>query len=364
MHSRAIDRRSASKCQGKWPDQTLDQAFGLSEVLVAVSTSRLSLQEGQENANIDAGLGFIWRISVKANMHMMMKSFFVATALIAAASSAQAQSYNWNSRRIVVDPPTAAQRAAADEEARREEKARDAVGNTSGASTTASATTQASGGGINGSYSTTFPLTENPISEGGSWTNGGATGLGWANVQTTPGLSFGTGPVNAGTYLYADPTAVLKGVWAQDQQVQATVKVRGAYGRACCKEVELLIRMTITRNSITGYELNCSVVRTAPYLALVRWNGPLNNFTYLVRNTITCVNGDVLKLTAVGNTFTVYKNGGQVLQGTDATFQKGSPGVGFYNSVDNNWSGFGLSNFSASNVGSSDTTPPRIQDHD
>src|SRR5262249_2239797 len=30
------------KCQGKWSDQTLDQAFGLPEVLVAVSTSRLS----------------------------------------------------------------------------------------------------------------------------------------------------------------------------------------------------------------------------------------------------------------------------------------------------------------------------------
>src|SRR5262249_15466078 len=42
MHSRATDRRSASKCQGKWPDQTLDQAFGLPEVLVAVSASRLS----------------------------------------------------------------------------------------------------------------------------------------------------------------------------------------------------------------------------------------------------------------------------------------------------------------------------------
>src|SRR4029453_17736783 len=42
MHSRATDRRSASKCQGKWPDQPLDQAFGLREVLVAVSTSRLS----------------------------------------------------------------------------------------------------------------------------------------------------------------------------------------------------------------------------------------------------------------------------------------------------------------------------------
>jgi hypothetical protein len=220
----------------------------------------------------------------------------------------------------------------------------------SGASNTASATTS----GINGSYSTTFPLTENPISEGGSWTNGGATGLGWANVQTTPGLSFGTGPVNAGTYLYADPTAVLQGAWAQDQQVQATVKVPGVYGRACCKEVELRIRTTITGNSITGYELNCSVVPAGPYLTLVRWNGPLNNFTYIVRNATPCVNGDVLKLTAVGNTFTIYKNGVQVLQGTDATFQKGSPGVGFYDSVDNNWSGFGLSNFSASNVGSID----------
>src|SRR5215813_6819538 len=41
MHSRATDRRSASKCHGKCPDQTLDKAFGLSEVLVAVSTSRL-----------------------------------------------------------------------------------------------------------------------------------------------------------------------------------------------------------------------------------------------------------------------------------------------------------------------------------
>src|SRR5262245_23669677 len=298
----------------------------------------------------------------KANMRMMIKSFFVPTALIAAASGAQAQSYNWNSRRVVVDPPTAAQRAAADEEARRQEKARDAAGTTSGASNTASATTQASGGGINGSYSTTFPLTENPISEGGSWTNGGATGLGWANVQTTPGLSFGTGPVNAGIYLYADPTAVLKGAWAQDQQVQATVKVPGAYSTVGGKEVELRIRTTITRNSITGYELNCSVVPAVPYLSLVRWNGSLNNFTYVVNNATTCVNGDILKLTAIGNTFTVYKNGVQVLQGTDGTFKRGSRGVGFYNSVDTNWSGFGLSNFSASNVGSSDTTPPRIQD--
>src|SRR5262249_21886903 len=44
MHSRATDRRSAPKCEGKWPDQTLDQALGIPQVSVAVSTSRLSSQ--------------------------------------------------------------------------------------------------------------------------------------------------------------------------------------------------------------------------------------------------------------------------------------------------------------------------------
>jgi hypothetical protein len=52
MHSRATDRGNASKCQGKWPDQTLDQAFGLPEVLVAVSTSRLSCKRAGKTRTV------------------------------------------------------------------------------------------------------------------------------------------------------------------------------------------------------------------------------------------------------------------------------------------------------------------------
>src|SRR5262245_38352150 len=48
----AHDRRSASKCQGKWPDQTLDQVFGLPEVLVAVSTSRLSCKRASKTRTL------------------------------------------------------------------------------------------------------------------------------------------------------------------------------------------------------------------------------------------------------------------------------------------------------------------------
>ena len=71
-----------------------------------------------------------------------------------------------------------------------------------------------------GKYSTTFALTENPISEGGNWVNGKAVGLDWANVSITPGLAVGneTGPN------LSDATAVLQTMnWAPDQKATAQV---------------------------------------------------------------------------------------------------------------------------------------------
>jgi hypothetical protein len=40
------------------------RAFGLPEVLVAVTTSVCLARGPEKNTNIDPGLGFIWRISV------------------------------------------------------------------------------------------------------------------------------------------------------------------------------------------------------------------------------------------------------------------------------------------------------------
>src|SRR5262249_3017872 len=64
MHSRATDRRSASKCQGKWPDQTrpsvrVTRGAGSGRHLASV------LQEGRENANIDA----VWDSSGESGMN-------------------------------------------------------------------------------------------------------------------------------------------------------------------------------------------------------------------------------------------------------------------------------------------------------
>ena len=41
-------------------------------------------------------------------------------------------------------------------------------------------------------YTTNFPLTENPISENGRWIGGKSVDLAWSDFQSTPGFAFGT----------------------------------------------------------------------------------------------------------------------------------------------------------------------------
>lgn len=199
-------------------------------------------------------------------------------------------------------------------------------------------------------YQTNFPLTENPISESGKWTNGGTTGIKWGNVQTTAGKVFGTvlssgcpgTPTNCN-----DSTAVLTGVWGASQMAEGVVFNNVTTG--CCKEVEVRLRTTITANSITGYEINCSTVAGTPYIQIVRWNGALGNFTALNSSGATyCQTGDVLTGTMVGTTINAYKNGTLIVSASDATYASGSPGVGFFNNVDTVQSGFGFSSFYAS----------------
>ncbi len=187
------------------------------------------------------------------------------------------------------------------------------------------------------SYHTRFPLTENPISEGGRWLNGGADGVDWTDVQTTRHMAFGTMPGDAYyPYNYADSTAVLAGSWGRMQTVRATLSVpnpSNQYG--VFEEVELRVRTTIAAHSITGYEINCSVNTRDPYAQVVRWNGPLASFTELDGVGIGCADRDVLKATVAGKsvaTITVYKNGAPILSVTDRTgpFTTGSPGIGFF----------------------------------
>jgi hypothetical protein len=133
--------------------------------------------------------------------------------------------------------------------------------------------------------------------------------------------------------MYDDATALLTGDWGPTQTAQATVRSVNPNDKIF-EEVELRMRSTLSPHRATGYEILFRCAKTPrAYCNIVRWNGPLGDFTYLSkRDGIECgvATGDVVKATIVGDVITAYINGAQVLKATDKTFASGSPGVGFY----------------------------------
>lgn len=179
-------------------------------------------------------------------------------------------------------------------------------------------------------YTTRFALTENPISGGGKWVNGAREGLDWADVCTRSGLAYGTEP---GTAQYDDSTALLIGNWGPDQMAQATVHTANQ-NDGIFEEVELRLRSSLSAHRATGYEILFRCLKTEEaYLEIVRWNGPLGDFTYLNRGTGSrygVADRDVVKATIIGNAITAQINGVLMLDTLDDTYVGGSPGMGFH----------------------------------
>jgi len=184
------------------------------------------------------------------------------------------------------------------------------------------------------SFSTSFPATENPISEGGNWINGGTVGLDWSNCSCAAGLAIGHEVGASAT----DATAVLTGVWKADQDVSAVVhSVNQVDG--CFQETEIRLRTVITPHSITGYEVSWHMSGTAnAYVIIVRWNGPQGDFTYLFNDgggsQYAVANGDTVRAKIVGNIITAYINGVQkatadITSLGGAVYSAGAPGMGF-----------------------------------
>jgi len=213
-------------------------------------------------------------------------------------------------------------------------------------------------------YSTSFSLTENPISEKGKWTGGQTAGGNlWGDVQTSAGMAFGVSEPTT----YGDPTAILTGSWDPDQRAQVTVNINTT-PTVCCHEIEVRLRVTISAKKITGYEVYCSVVPGNKYCHIARWSGPNGLYCNIEPSApiISMANGDVLAGTVTGSNpplITGYLNGIQIMQVSDTgneggegsdcapgrpVFTSGSPGIGFYDDKnDNQWNSFGVSNFTA-----------------
>jgi hypothetical protein len=200
-----------------------------------------------------------------------------------------------------------------------------------------------------GSYTTSFPLMENPISEGAHWINGALAGLDWQNVRTIRGLACGTQTGSSGEY--DDSTAVLTGTWGQSQTVQATVYSVNQ-NASVWEEVELRLRATITSHNITRYEINFRCLKQeSAYMEIVRWNGGIGDFTRLAHYDgaqYGVANGDVVKATIIDSTITVYINNVRIGQASDSrAFTTGNPGIGFWLYGVGNTDNYGFSNFTA-----------------
>jgi hypothetical protein len=188
----------------------------------------------------------------------------------------------------------------------------------------ASASGAAGGQGGKGgalTYSTNFDLVESPISEGGAWKHFGAD---WTLVNTSEGLAWGTQTGGA----YDDSYAYLSG-FPPNQMASGVVHLASPASGAT-HEVEILLHWSDDAHNARGYE--CNLAWNGGYAEIVRWNGPLNDFTYLNRSSAPSGvhEGDTLSAKIVGSTITSYLNGVQIATATDSTFKTGNPGIGLW----------------------------------
>ena len=98
-------------------------------------------------------------------------------------------------------------------------------------------------------YTTRFPLKEDPISEGGRWMDAKTVGLDWGNISTTPGLAIG----HAGPKRFADATALLTGTWGPTQTAEAVVFSKKVFHYP---EVSLRLRSALSPHNCSGYEIS------------------------------------------------------------------------------------------------------------
>lgn len=185
------------------------------------------------------------------------------------------------------------------------------------------------------SYSTSFPLTENPITEGGRWRS--TQDPNQTAVRTTTGEAFGTNVAAAG--LFDDSHAFLT-AFVGAVRIRAVV-FKGAGTNQSYEEIELLgnfrddyaTRSTIYGDTTSnGYEWN--VAWNGAYQNVGRWKGAALDST---APDFTPANGDIMEMLiqpVAGNvSIQCLWNSVLKINVTDSDPLKitsGWPGIGFF----------------------------------
>ena len=173
-------------------------------------------------------------------------------------------------------------------------------------------------------YSTSFDVDENPISEGGVWVHNANNP--WQKVRTSGGRALAA----QYTEVYDDAYAYL-GNWAGGDDYEVIASVYFPSGNP--GETEILLRVSDTDSQVRAYEF---LYNTGGSWQLVRWNGPLGDFTYIHGGGGTGGSGGQVRATVIGPQIKTYWRQRATdpwnLLGemTDATHATGKPGMSFY----------------------------------
>jgi len=197
------------------------------------------------------------------------------------------------------------------------------------------------GGGVKSSvtlFDTSFPATENPISEGGIWQNGGQGGsMPFGNVQTISGKAMAAAYVAAGEY--TDASAIIDPSfrnYGPDQWAEVTVYRDVAYTNTAAHELIIALRGTVNVNGPNYYPHYHLLLTMGGGFQLFWLNGVYGDFTEITGITTSnggisnLVTGDVLRGEIQGTAIRLYLNGTLRYNATDSNITTGQPGMMFF----------------------------------
>lgn len=205
------------------------------------------------------------------------------------------------------------------------------------------------------SYTTTFPLTENPISEGGAWRHLGANET---VVRTTGGHAVGT--MTGGSF--DDSNAYLPG-FAPSHEIDCTVYKSTGFP-AADHEVELLLSW---RDDATPYSTDYGTTTVTGYELNISYSGQYFNLGRFKREALVSLSSGPTPTPANGDHFRarIVRNGNGTadisfwwndvpLSGSpyhDTTPEpEGFPGIGFFIDSGGNNSLFGFADCTATSL--------------
>lgn len=187
-------------------------------------------------------------------------------------------------------------------------------------------------------YATSFPATENPISEGGIWQNGGVGGtMPFSNVKTVAGLAMADDYIYTGQD-YEDSSAIIDPAFRNfgpDQWAEITIYHDPAYTPTSSHEVIVAMRGTVTVNGPNYYPHYHFLMSVNGGFQLFWLNGTLGHFVEISTSAhngglSAFVTGDVVRTEVQGTALRIYQNSVLKHSATDANISTGQPGCMFY----------------------------------